>query len=481
MAGVSAGDALDSREAGPRIIRGGVLRIAGYGAGSLLSVLSIALLTRHLGTGDFGRYATVFALIAIITGLVDAGTASIGVREYALREARDGRAFLAQLLGMRLALAGAGGIGALGFALAAGYDGEMVAGTAVAAVGLLLTVLAGTMAIVLQSTLRLGWVTSLDFLRQAATVLALVVAILAGAGLVPLLAVPIPVGVVVLVATIALLRGHAPMRPRADRAEWRRVVVLALPFAMATAVGIVYANVTVIAMSLATSDTETGLFSAAFRVYFVLATIPGLLVASAFPLLARAARDDRERLRYAVQRMLEITLILGTGMALVTALGAPAAIDVVAGADYRASTDVLRVMALALLGTHLIALGGFALLSVERYRALLVANAIALSVSAGLTFALAPSLGADGAAIAVVAGDSVLGTLYFVALRRGDGIALTWRIVGPVVLATGAGAGLALISGLPAVPAAALAGLVFAGVLLALRAVPTEVFEAFRR
>jgi O-antigen/teichoic acid export membrane protein len=472
-------DILDTPAAGPRLIRGGALRISAYAVGSLLSVLSAALLTRHLGAADFGRYAAVFSLITIVTGLTDAGTLNIGVREHALRRGAEREAMLRQLLGLRLALTVAGIAAALAFAWLAGWDDAMVAGTLLAGAGLAVLVVQGTLAIPLQSALQLGWVSGLDLLRQVLTVAGIVALVVAGAGIAPLLGVPIPVAAVLLVVTGLLVRSRATARPAFAAERWRELFAVALPYAAATAVGILYAHVTVLLMSVVSSEAETGWFSTGFRIYFVLATIPGLLVTTAFPLLARAARDDRDRLRYAVQRLLDVNLVGGAAFALLTALGAGALVEAVAGPEFAPAVDALRLQAIALFGTFVIAVGGFALLALGRYRALLGANAVTLAISVGLTLALAPGSGATGAAVAMAVGDLALAALYFLALRQE--VSVSFALLPRVALATAAGGGVALLTGLPAVPAALVGGTVLAVVLVALRAVPPEVGELVRR
>ena len=59
--------------AGSLVIRGGVLRTVGYGVGIVLSVVAVAILIRHLGASDFGRYVTVISLITIVGSLAEAG------------------------------------------------------------------------------------------------------------------------------------------------------------------------------------------------------------------------------------------------------------------------------------------------------------------------------------------------------------------------------------------------------------------------
>ncbi|MEP6953431.1 MAG: oligosaccharide flippase family protein [Solirubrobacteraceae bacterium] len=472
---------LDTPEAGRRIVRGGVLRVAGYVAGSLLSVIGAALLTRHLGVADFGRYSAVFSLMTILLGLTDSGTVALGVREHALRDREGGRRFLGALLGLRLVMGVAGVAVGLLVCVIAGYDGQMVLGALLAGVGLVVFIVWGTVQVPLQSMLRLGWVTALELVRQVATVALLVAGVLVGAGIAPLLGITLPVGVLLLVVTWPVVRGRATLRPTWRAAEWRPLLAVTLPFATAAAVGIVYAHISVLLMSVASTERETGLFGAAFRVYFVMASVPGLLVSTALPVLARAARDDRERLHYAVQRLFEACLVAGAGVALLTALGAPAIIEVVAGSGYDGSVGALRIMSLAMLGTFLIALGSYGLLSTHRYRALLLANAAGLMLSAGLTLALAPSHGARGAAIAVASGDLFLAVVQLVALGRAGGVRVGLRNVPLVAMAAALGAGLALLTGLPSVPAAAIGVAVFAAAAMLSGAVPREVLVALRR
>jgi len=472
---------LDTPEAGPRIIRGGGFRLAAYVGGSGLAVISAAVLTRYLGPEDFGRYSVVFALLTIVTGIADAGTATLGVREHSVRSAALGWTFLRHLLGIRLVIAAVGVAGAVAFAAIAGYDAAMVVGTAAGGAGVVVVAVYGTMLIPLQSSLRLGWVALLDLLRQALTVAALVALALAGAGIVPLLAVPLPVGALLIVATALLIERRGSWRPTVDRVEWGRIARLTLPFAAASISGVLYAQTSVVALSIVGSERDTGLFAAAFRVYFVLATIPGLLVVSAFPLLARAFRDDRDRLAYAVGRLWEACLVLGAGVALVTAVAAPIALDLIAGSGYSDAVEELRLLSIALMATFLIAVGGFTLLALERYTALVCANVAGLVVSAAVALSLGSAHGETAGAIAVVAADLLLTTLYVVAVSLGaGGIRLRLSVLARVAVVTAIAAAPLLVGGLPTGVQTVLVAVVFAVAAIVLRAVPRELVDAVR-
>ena len=118
-AGILAGDDLAGR-----VVRGGLLRAVAYTVVNLLGVAGSVVLLRHLGVAEFGRYGTVIALVAIATGLADAGLNITGSREsHSCLQASSAGASWARCsaLGCPPASRGAG---AVGFAVIAGYSSE---------------------------------------------------------------------------------------------------------------------------------------------------------------------------------------------------------------------------------------------------------------------------------------------------------------------------------------------------------------------
>jgi O-antigen/teichoic acid export membrane protein len=267
------------------------------------------------------------------------------------------------------------------------------------------------------------------------------------------------------------------VRPR----RWLSLLKLTVSFSLATAVGAIYVYTAQILTSLVASAHQSGLFAASFRVFVVAATVPGLLVGGAFPLLARAARDDRERLSYAMQRIFEVSLILGVGTALAILTGAPFIISVVAGPKYSAAAEVLRLLGLALSASFLVAAWGFAVLSLERYRGLLILNATAFLLTAVLTLSLASSSGAKGVAVAVLCSETTLAVGYLFVLVRGHPELRPELPVLPKVLIAAAPAGaLALILDVPSFWLSVITVSVYGVLIGLLRAVPREIVELLR-
>ncbi len=161
-------------------------------------------------------------------------------------------------------------------------------------------------------------------------------------------------------------------------------------------------------------------------------------------------------------------------------------IEVVAGPKFAAAAGALQIEGVALLASFVLAGWGFGLLSLHRHRTLLLANLGALVVSAVLTLILAQAHGARGAALASACGESTLAVFYLIGLIRSNPqLRPKLDVAAKIALAAAPAAVVGLAPRLPALlqPVAALA--VFAVLIVALRAVPQEIYEliptSFRR
>ena len=475
-------DLLDTPEAGHRAIRGSILRGGGYLFGLGLAVISAAILFRYLGVVDAGRYVTVFSVVSIAAGLTDAGLTTIGVRELSVRDAAAARGYMRNLLGMRIVLSAVAVAFAAAFSAVAGYGATLVAATALAGVGLALQYLSQTYGIALQVDLRLGWVTGLELLRQALTAALIIALVVVGAGLVPLLAVSVPVGIALVVVTAFVVRAEIPLRPAFDGKRMVALLRQILPVAAGFAVAVIYLRVAVVAMSLVAPGKETGYYGAAFRIVEVISGFPVLMVGTLFPIFARAARDDHVRLRYALQRTLEGAAILGGFVAVALAVGAPVAIGIVAGPKFDPSIPILRILALALGILFVTSVFTFTLLSLHKYREMLLAGLVGLTVSAGGSLVLGSIDGGRGAAFAALGAEVVLISVsaWFL-LRAAPQLKPDPRFAFKVALAVAVAFAVGLPTGLPAAVACVLALLVYLAVLALVRAFPQELVQALLR
>lgn len=478
-------DVLDTPAAGGMVIRGGALRLAGYASVVALSAVSAALLTRHLGVDHYGEYNVVMALVGLVAMVTDAGMSALGIREFAVLSGKDRDSLMRDLLGLRLVLTCAGVILSVAFALVAGYDTSLLLGTVLASSATFALVAQHTLSIPISAELRLGTASALDLGRQALTVAAIAALVVLGAGLLPLLGVNLFAYLLLLPATARLSRGHISLRASWSPRRWMALLRTTVAFSLATAVGTIYVYTAQILMSLVASAHQTGLFATSFRIFMVAATVPGLLVGAALPLLARAGRDDRRRLAYGLRRIFEVSLVLGVGAALGVFAGARFVIELITGpqfSEYAGSVTVLQIQGIALAASFMVAGSGYALLTLSRYRGLLAVNAMALAVSCVLTLVLARSDGAEGAAIATLCGETTLAVGCALVLGAGDpdlrpSLARAPRVVVAAVPAIV----LMLTLNLPSIALTAIVLSSYALAIVLTRAMPPEIAELIPR
>jgi O-antigen/teichoic acid export membrane protein len=470
-------DLLSTAEAGPAAVRGGAMRISSFLAGSLVSIGTAALLFRHLGVVNTGRYTTALSLSAVVTGFTDLGLTAIGMRELAVLKGQERASLARNLLGIRLVLTVVGVLLLSAFAFVA-YGRLLGLGVLIAGGGVLLQNTQTTLAVPLMAGLRLGWVSALDLARQLLTAALIVVFVLLGADLLPFLATAGIAAAIVLPITAVLVRRMIPLSASFDLAQWRALLGPVLTYSAAVAASTLYFRVAIVIVSVIASAQQLGYFSISFRVVEVLFTIPGLLVGAAFPIFARAARDDPARLGYALSRVFEVSLMVGVWIALSIAVGAHLAIEVIGGSRFLPATPVLAVQGIAVGATFVSSVWGFGMLSLHLHRLILTFNLAMLALVAVVVAILVPLDGAQGAAIGTASVEVVAAIGNGLLLVRGrPHLAPSLRIVPRVALAALLGAAPALLEGLPVILRVLLSTVIYVAVLVVLRAPPAELLS----
>lgn len=473
-------DLLRTPEAGGRVVRGGLIRGVGYGISTALGLATAVLLLRHLGVNDFGRYATVTAVLGIVAGITDAGLTAVGSREISVaRTAVERVHILNNLLFLRVIGASLGVAAAVGFTVVAGYDGAVIAGTAVGGAGVVLISAQSMLTVPIWVGLRIVSLTALEVLRNLLTLAGVAVLVLVGAGLLPFFGVQLAVAVVLIPITLLLARVGVRFASGVRRAVIVRLLRETLPLAVAFAMSVVYFRVLVVLVSLLSSDAQTGLFGTSFRIFEMLLALPALILSVALPLLSVAGDEDESRLRHALQSMTEASLLIAALLVVGIAILADSGIRLVGGEEYVGAASVLRIQALALIPLFLVQTWQLGLIAGRAQRAMAVANGLALALVIALGLALVPSGGAEAAAWVAVGAETALALFLWIALDRmrpggAPSLRFAWKIA--VAGAFAAGAGYLLRDS--AVVAACVATIVFAAVAFATRAVPADLYHA---
>ena len=426
---------------------------------------------------DTGQYVTALSLVAILAALSDLGLTAVGVRELSRRPPAERWSLARDLLGLRITLTLVGTVVLVAIAWFA-YSPTLAAGVALACVGLLLQATQDNFALPLVVGLRLGTVSALDLSRQLLTTALVILLVLAGASLVPFLGISIPVGAVILLATALLVRGTRSLKPAFSFSRWRRFLSPMLPYSAAVAASSLYFRVSILLVSVLGTAVELGYFSASYRIIEVLTAVPALLVGSALPIIARAGRDDHDRLGYALGRLFEVSLIIGAWVAVSIAIGAPLAIAIVGGPTFKPADTVLALQGVGLGAMFVSLVWANGLLGLGLYRQILAISVGGLLFTGAIVTVLILLDGAQGAAIGTSTGEIVLAVVQCLAVVRSrPQLRPSLRVAPGVALAAALGLVPLALTGIPVIARLAISTALFALALLITRAYPPELIE----
>lgn len=429
------------------------------------SVVSLGVLSRHLGVSQFGTWTAVAAWVALLSPLSD-----LGLPTTLLREAPRGRLDdeVAEAVGLQLVLV-------VPSVLLAAFSGALLLrGNASGAVGLFVASCSlAPNAFYLLAQVRLtharrfrltAVVEAAARVGTAGLTVALVLSGVRLPWLFVVLAAPSVLGVAGLV-TLASGPGRGRLRPRFDPDQWGVLLRRSLPVGASLALFAVYLKADAVLLSVLAGSAAVGVYGLAYRVVEVVLAVPALFMVVAYPRLVEAGADA-VRLRALATRSLHVLMLVG---GFVVVVGVPASAEVlgVLGGDaYRTGAHALSLLlvstglsfATALLGQLLILRG-------ESGR-LFRFSAVNVALNVCLNLGLIPRYGATGAAACTVVTEALAVSVVGGHLVRSGVLAPSAQVLGAGLVATGLGLGTAEAMVGWSLPAALVGGaLVYIGLM----------------
>jgi len=389
-------------------------------------VLFTVLVARGLGVAGFGQYAFVAALIFLGNVATTFGTDTLLIREVArTRRAGDGLIPATLWIQLTLSLAWLIVIGIGADNTLAGQSPEVVLPLKVYSLSLIPLAFFTVFTAVLRAHERMNVYLLLNVL--------VVFVQLGGTWLVlqkpgNLLSLVMMLNVVQLIAAVsagALCHIALPafrFNWAVTRRQFMRVLRLAWPFALLSVLAVIYQRLGILMLSALGSEAQAGWFAAATRVIEPVKLLHFAVLGALLPALAHLTAQDvvsqQTQVAMLVYRRALLFLLLFSALAAVilSALAQPI-VTLLFGASFAGSASPVQILALSLIPYTLSASLAVRLVTQGKERRIVCATALSLAAEFLLNRWLIPDAGSNGAALAVVIGESLLAGTLFV-LRR---------------------------------------------------------------
>lgn len=388
---------------------------AGETAASVLRFLALVWVARRLGPASFGTVGAGMAVATYVAVFAHSGLQITATRDLAAAPHRA-PLLLAETVTARLLLAALAYVGVLVVLAALPLEGDV--GLAFSVFALSVFTLGADVRwsfVGIQRTKGVAVATAVSALAYFAGVVLLV----RDAGDIVLVA-GVQVGSEAVTTAILLVtsrRRFGVWRLGAPRSRlwsaWRQ----SLPITVMQGTRTVLMSVGVVLAAVLTTPVGAGQYAAAHRLVVVGVLYLGLYYNTFLPSLMRSSSGEQGEQGEVVRTALRRTWLLGPPAAAVGALAAPVAVPMALGPRYAGAVALVQVM---VWGLVLLAFAGVytsVLLAVHQQKRLAMVMAAALVVNVSVNGMLLPTVGAIGAAVAMVAAEATVLALSFLAAK----------------------------------------------------------------
>lgn len=405
------------------------LVVAGLGwAGTVLIV-------RTLSPSDWGRFTFIFGFLGLLSVVTDLGVGRVVIGGL-LDEDTDHRHLAGTYVVLRFLMGLIGYVVAITFVTVAGYPVEVVWGTMVAGLVLVLATPSHGLAAVFQARRKLRTVALADTFGQMAQ-LALTVALVTAGGTLVWLTVPAVAFEVVAVA-YKLRRIPTDLRPRytVDWTTWRRLLKEAVPLAVGTILASAFHRVDVVMLSRLDTFRATGIYGITYKFADVVQYISTALTMAALPALVGAWPRRPVTFHRTFSRALLLSFLAGALVMAEFILFARPVVALLYGERYALGAHATKLVVAGEFIHFFTGLAFITLVATGRHRRYPLVALAGLALNVGLNLWLIPIRSFEGAALATLATEIVVAALLgAIVLRIGPTRPLPLTAMGRGVVA----------------------------------------------
>lgn len=402
-----------------RLARNLTLQAVSQGVGIVVSVITVAVLSRRLEPEAFGGYNFLFTFILFFLAFNDLGLPTTLLREITQTPART-RELVQNIIGLRLVMAALSILVGWGVVhwlnLPPAYRLPQMVFLLILPVQALATPF-----VIMQSRIQIGRTVAAEMVSRIVGLVALLTVVAFGQGLL-WVAVALVIGEAAGAATVlAMTWRDVPPVPRFDFRVWRATVRMSLPLSGTSLLAAALNRIDMVLLQKMSLTPEAGLvrvgyYGSAYRVPGLCERVPQLMMGTIFPMMISFAAKDIAALRRLYRKTLLQLSLLALPMVGVVHFAAPYVVRLWMGPDYMPVVPLMRALiwASALLYVALPPANLLIALRRQKINFWLMVPATALNIALNLVWI--PKYGAIGAAWATVAAYGFLAVGYLIAV-----------------------------------------------------------------
>lgn len=312
-----------------------------------LALVSIGFITRYLGTEGFGEYSTVVAFLSFFAALLDLGLNSISTREISRKE-EETEKIIGNILSLRIVSSLVAFLIVPFIFLLFPYPAEVKRGIAIIAASFFLSSAYQILNGVFQRSLAMDKVATSELVGKVVQVAVVILAVKLNLGFVWIILAVLFNMLASLILIFVFSRKYIQLNLRADFSYWKEFLRESFPMGAVAIITFLYYRLDTILLSVMRPSADVGIYNAAYKIIDNVSFFPGMFMGLIMPIMAKNFFSDPGKFRRVSDKTFKVFLVLVVPLVVGTFFLAEDIINLIGGAGFNESGDVLRVLIFAL-------------------------------------------------------------------------------------------------------------------------------------
>ena len=314
---------------------------------TILALVGIGFITRYLGKEGFGDYAIVLAFFSFFTHLADLGLYSVTTREISRIDA-DEKKIIGNIISLRVLSSLAVFLLALVIIKFLPYPQEVQKGILIAAAAFVFS--SGYMVLngIFQKNLVMYKVATVEFVGKIIQTGFIIMAVIMDWGFMAIIIALLIYMVFNFVIVFFLSRRYVKFSPEIDFSYWRKFLKESMPMGISVFITFLYFKLDTIMLSVIKTNADVGIYSAAYKIIENITFFPAMIAGLVLPLISRHIFSNKDKFEDISNKTFKVFFLLVVPLIVGTMFLSEGVINLIGGAGFEESANVLRVLVFAL-------------------------------------------------------------------------------------------------------------------------------------
>jgi O-antigen/teichoic acid export membrane protein len=393
-----------------------VVQIVGKGLSTLLGVISLAIMTRYLGTAGFGEYSTVITFVSFFAMSADLGLTLISAQMISDPSENQNK-ILSNLFSLRLfsalILLGLAPI----FVLFFPYSPIIKIGVLIATLSYVFPALNQILIALFQKTLKMEKAMMAEVIGKIFLVASIFAAIKLNAGLSGVLWASVISAGVNFILNWFFGKKSAKIKLTFDFYTWKRIIRKTWPLAVTIILNLIYQKSDIILLSLFKDIQDVGIYGASYRTIEVIGTIPYMFAGIMLPLFTfNWINKNFDFFKKMAQKSFDFMIILAIPLTIGAQFTATEVISLIAGKEFSGGGLPLQLLIISISLLFVSCIFSHIIIAIEKQKKVIALYAVTTVTSLILYLILIPKFSYLGASIVTIYSNLLIlfGSFYYV-------------------------------------------------------------------